>query len=358
MTKKSWVLILSAVLVVALPFCALAGGKTEAKSAQSVGVALPTKNGRWIHDGDNLKAGLEKAGYQVNMQFADDNATIQMSQIENMINSGVSALVICPIDPKTLINALQTAADKKIRVISYDRLLMDTLNVDYYITFDNVNVGMLMVAAVAKQQNWDNSPGRTFNVEIFTGDSSDSNAYTAYTGITTGLKPYLDSGKVKILSGQTTFAQVSIPGWSTDTAQKRMENLISGFYSTQKVNAVFTPSDNLSYGITAALTSAGYTNQDWPLVTGQDATPVSVKNMISGTQFLSMFRDARNEAAGTVSMVDAVLKGTTPKINDTKRFNNNIKVVPTYILDATVVTKDNYKALLLDSGYYKAADLQ
>lgn len=326
-----------------------------------VGVSMPTRaNERWIRDGGNIESRLEALGYEVDLQFAEDDVQAQISQIENMINSGVKALVITPIDPTALLNVLQTAADNDIKIVAYDRLLMDTPNVDYYVTFHNVNVGKGMVAAVAKEQGWDEDNDKTFNVEIFTGSPDDSNAYTAYDGITQGLAPYLESGKVRILSGQTEFEQVSILRWSQEAAQKRMEDLISGFYGTgEKVDAVFTPADTMTYGIIAALEAAGYqVGEDWPLVTGQDAEILAVTYIIGGRQYLSMFRDARIESEYAVSAVQALLEGKEPKVNDTTMFNNNVKVVPTYVIDATPITAENYEEILIDGGYYKASDFE
>jgi len=333
----------------------------EPAEALKVGVSMPTRaNERWIRDGNNVKERLEGLGYEVDLQYAEDDVQAQISQIENMINSGVKGLIITPIDPTALLNVLQTAAENDIKVVAYDRLLMDTPNVDYYVTFHNVNVGKGMVAAVAAEQGWDNDDDKVYNVEVFTGSPDDSNAYTAYDGIMQGLQPYLESGKVKIQSGQTEFEQVSILRWSQETAQARMEDIISGFYATgEKLNAAFTPSDTLTYGIIAALEAAGYeVGEDWPALTGQDAEIMAVKHIIAGRQYLSMFRDARIESEYAVTGLQALLEGKELPVNDTTTFDNNVKTVPTFVIDATPITRENYEEILIGGGYYEASDFE
>ncbi len=325
-----------------------------------IGVSMSASSSeRWVREGDFLQADLEALGYEVDLQFAEDDVQVQISQLENMMTGDAKCLIINPIDNAALGTVLQTAADNGVFVVAYDRLIIDTPNVDYHVTFHNVNVGKGMVAAVAAELGWDEDNDEVFNVEFFTGSPDDSNAFTAYDGMTQGLQPYLDSGKVKVLSGQTEFDQVSILGWKQETAQKRMEDLIAGFYSGgEKVHAAFSPSDGLSFGIESALELAGYTyGVDWPLITGQDADIFAVKNIISGRRFLSMFRDGRVESAHATAACEALLNGEEPEVNSTD-FDNNVKVVPTFVLDATPVTIENYKEILIDGGYYTEADLE
>lgn len=343
-----------------------AGGST---AGALVGVTMPTKSSeRWIHDGDNVKAGLEKLGYKVDLEYANNDIPTQANQIENQISMGAKVLIIASIDGTALSTQLQEAHDKGIKVISYDRLLMKSPNVDYYASFDNYKVGVqqatsLLVGLGFKKEDGSDvspAPAGPFNIEVFAGSPDDNNAPFFFKGAMDTLKPYLDSGKLVVKSGETAFNTVAILRWDPATAQKRMEDLITKTYSSgAKVQGVLSPYDGLSIGILSALKSAGYgtAGQPYPVVTGQDAEVASVKSIIAGEQYATVWKDTRKLAALAVTMTDDVLKGQSVQTNSTD-YNNGVKVVPTEVLDFDTVYKDNYQKVLVDSGYYTAAQLQ
>jgi putative multiple sugar transport system substrate-binding protein len=345
------------------------GGSTGSVAGSLVGVTMPTRQSeRWIHDGDNVKAGLEKLGYKVDLEYANNDIPTQANQIENQISMGAKVLIIASIDGTALSNQLQAAHDKGIKVISYDRLLMKSPNVDYYASFDNYKVGvqqatsLLVGLGFKKEDGTDVSPAPAgpFNIEVFAGSSDDNNAPYFFKGAMDTLKPLLDSGKLVVKSGETDFKQVAILRWDPATAQARMENLITKTYTGgPKVQGVLSPYDGLSIGILSALKSAGYgtAGQPYPIVTGQDAEVASVKSIIAGEQFATVWKDTRLLANLAVSMADQVLKGQTVPTNSTD-YNNGVKVVPTEVLNFETVYKDNYKKVLIDSGYYTADKLQ
>lgn len=341
-----------------------------AKAKLKVGVSMPTKDlQRWNQDGANMKAQLEKAGYQVDLQYAANDIPTQVSQIENMITSKCKVLVIASIDGSSLSNVLATAKKKKIPVIAYDRLIMDTDAVSYYATFDNYKVGTIqgdyLVDALNLKTRTKSDP---VYMEFFTGDPGDNNINFFFGGAMDVLKPYMDKGVIVCRSGQTEKAQCATLNWSTEEAQKRMENLItSNKYGPKgtKLDAVYCSNDTTAIGVTNALLSAGYTSANFPIVTGQDCDVVSVKNMLKGTQAMSIFKDTRTLASKVVEMVDAILQGKKAPVNDTKTYNNNSKnpkdpksFIPSYLCEPVFGTKDNYKALLIDSGYYTEAQLK
>jgi putative multiple sugar transport system substrate-binding protein len=333
-----------------------------------VGVTMPTKSSeRWIHDGDNLKKQLEALGYKVDLQYAENDIPTQVNQIENQITKGAKLLIIASIDGTALTTQLQEAADKHIPVIAYDRLIRKSPNVDYYATFDNYKVGvqqatsLLVGLGLKKADGSDGTAKGPFNVEVFAGSPDDNNATFFFNGAMDTLKPYLQNGTLVVKSGETDFKTVAILRWDPATAQKRMEDLITKAYTGGvKVRGVLSPYDGLSIGILSALKSAGYgtAGQPYPIVTGQDAEVASVKSIIAGEQYATIFKDTRNLAQATVKMADAVLKGGKPEVNNTKDYDNGVKVVPSYLLDPVVVYKDNYKSVLVDSGYYTADQLK
>jgi putative multiple sugar transport system substrate-binding protein len=333
-----------------------------------VGVTMPTKSSeRWIHDGDNLKAALEKLGYKVDLEYAENDIPTQVNQIEDQITKGAKLLIIASIDGTAITTQLQEAADKHIPVIAYDRLIRNSANVDYYATFDNYKVGVqqatsLLVGLGLKKE--DGSAGTAtgpFNIEVFAGSPDDNNATFFYNGAMDTLKPYIQKGTIVVKSGETDFKTVAILRWDPATAQKRMEDLITKTYSSgAKVQGVLSPYDGLSIGILSALKSAGYgtASQPYPTVTGQDAELASVKSILAGEQYSTIYKDTRKLAAQTALMADAVLKGQKPETNNTTDYNNGVKVVPSFLLQPVVVYKDNVQQALVATGYYTAGQLQ
>ena len=334
--------------------------QVSAQSKQLVGVAMPTKSSaRWIADGNNMVKVLKEKGYQTDLQYAEDDIPNQLSQIENMLTKGAKVLVIAAIDGTTLTDVLQKAADKGVKVIAYDRLVRGSKNVDYYATFDNFQVGVLQAQSLEKALGLKEGKG-PFNIELFGGSSDDNNAFFFYNGAMSVLKPYIDSGKLVVRSKQMGMDKVATLRWDPATAQARMDNLLSAFYTNAKVNAVLSPYDGLSIGILSSLRGVGYgtPQQPFPYVSGQDAEVPSVKSIIRGEQYSTIFKDTRELAKVTVGMVDAVLGGKQPQINDTKTYNNGVKVVPSYLLKPVVVDKSNWKEILVGSGYYTEAQLK
>jgi len=320
----------------------------------TVGIAMPTKaSARWIDDGNNIVKQLEAAGYQTDLQYADDDIPNQLSQIENMVTKGAKVLVVASIDGTTLSDVLQKAHDAGIKVIAYDRLIRDSGNVDYYATFDNFQVGVLQAGSIVDGLGLKDGKG-PFNIELFGGSPDDNNAFFFYDGAMSVLQPYIDSGKLVVKSGQTGMDKVGTLRWDPATAQARMDNLLSANYTDAKVDAVLSPYDGLSIGIISSLKGVGYgsASQPLPIVTGQDAEVPSVKSIIAGEQHSTIFKDTRELAKVTVAMVDAVMSGKEPEVNDTKTYDNGVKVVPSYLLKPVAVDKTNYKQILVDGGYY------
>ena len=332
-----------------------------------VGITMPTKSSeRWIHDGANAKEALEKLGYKVDLQYAENDIPTQVNQIENQITKGAKLLIIASIDGTAITTQLQEAADKKIPVIAYDRLIRNSPNVSYYATFDNFKVGVQQATSLLvglKVKNADGSEGTAtgpFNIELFAGSPDDNNATFFFNGAMSILQPYIDKGTLVVKSGQKDFKTVAILRWDPATAQKRMEDLLTKTYSGgAKVSGVLSPYDGLSIGILSALKSNGYgtAGQAYPIVTGQDAELASVKSIIANEQYSTIYKDTRQLAETTVKMADAVLKGGKPEVNNEKDYDNGKKIVPSYLLQPMIVDKTNYQKALVDTGYYTQAQL-
>ncbi len=338
---------------------------TYSASAQdkgTVGIAMPTKSSlRWISDGNELVKALEAKGYGTDLQYAEDDIPNQLAQIENMVTKGVKVLVIASIDGTTLSDVLQKAADQKIKVIAYDRLIRQSPNVDYYTTFDNFQVGVLQANSILKGLGYPEKKG-PFNIELFGGSPDDNNAFFFYDGAMSVLQPLIDKGDFVVKSGQMGMDKVGTLRWDGAVAQSRMDNLLSANYSDgSRVDAVLSPYDGLSRGIISSLRGVGYgtADQPWPIISGQDAEVPSVKAIIAGEQYSTVYKDTRELAKVTSELVDEVMQGKEPsQINDTKTYNNGVKVVPSVLLTPYEVDKSNYEKLVVESGYIKKEDLQ
>ncbi|MCW8207097.1 sugar ABC transporter substrate-binding protein [Verminephrobacter aporrectodeae subsp. tuberculatae] len=325
-----------------------------------IGISMPTKSSaRWIADGDNMVKVLRERGYQTDLQYADDDIPNQLAQIENMITKGAKVLVIAAIDGSTLSRVLQNAADKAIKVIAYDRLIKGSKNVDYYATFDNFQVGVLQAESIVDKLGLKQGKG-PFNIELFGGSPDDNNAFFFYDGAMSVFKPYLDSGKLVVRSKQLGMNKVGTLRWDGAVAQARMDNLLSAYYGKDRVHAVLSPYDGLSIGILSSLKGLGYctAQQACPVVSGQDAEVPSMKSILKGEQHSTVFKDTRELARVAANMVDAVLSGKQPEINDTKTYDNGMKVVPSYLLKPVAVDMSNWNPVLIGSGYYKESQLR
>ena len=335
------------------------GGTAFAQSKPTVGIAMPTKSSaRWIADGDNIVKVLKERGYNTDLQYADDDIPNQLSQIENMVTKGAKVLVIASIDGTTLSDVLKQAKSQGITVVAYDRLIRNTPNVDYYATFDNFQVGVLQAQSLVKGLGIPENKG-PFNIELFGGSPDDNNAYFFFNGAMSVLKPLMDQGMLKVASGQMGMDKVSTLRWDPATAQARMDNLLSAFYTNKRVDGVLSPYDGLSIGILSSLKGVGYGsgNMKMPIVTGQDAEVPSVKSILAGEQYSTIFKDTRDLAKVTADMVDAALSGKTVEVNDTKTYENGVKTVPSYLLKPVVVDKSNWEKVLVESGYYKKSQI-
>lgn len=331
-----------------------------AQDKGTIGIAMPTKSSaRWISDGNSMVEQFKAAGYSVDLQYAEDDIPNQLAQIENMITKGVNVLVIAAIDGTTLSNALENAHFADIKTIAYDRLIRDSEYVDYYATFDNFKVGVQQASSVVAGLKARFADAKPWNVELFGGSPDDNNAYFFYDGAMSVLQPLIDDGSIKIRSGQMGMDTVGTLRWDGAVAQSRMDNLLSAHYTDINIHGVLSPYDGLSIGILSSLKGVGYGSGDlaMPIVSGQDAELPSIKSIIAGEQYSTVFKDTRELARVTVGMVDALLQGGKPEINDTKTYNNGVKIVPSYLLEPVSVDGSNYEAIVIDSGYHSKDDL-
>jgi putative multiple sugar transport system substrate-binding protein len=357
MKKLLSVLTVIIAIVVIFSLSACKGGS----SGKTIGISMPTKSSeRWISDGESMVKQFEALGYKCDLQYAEDVIENQVSQLENMITKGDKVLIIAGIDGKALGKIMQAAKDKKIPVIAYDRSILATPTAAYYATFDNFKVGVLQASDIETRLGLKDGKG-PFNIELFGGSPDDTNAFFFFNGALSVLKPYIDSKKLIVKSGQMDMNVCGTLRWDGAVAQARMDNLITRFYTKDKVDAVLSPYDGLSRGILSSLKAVGYgtKNQKMPIVTGQDAEVASIKSIIAGEQTSTVYKDTRVLAKRAVTIVDSILKGQKPEVNDTSTYKSGDgTVIPTYQEVPVLVDVTNYKALVVDSGYIKEDQLK
>ncbi|MGN8631852.1 multiple monosaccharide ABC transporter substrate-binding protein [Blautia sp. HCP3S3_G3] len=355
MKRKLFVATLCASMVAGMVAAPAAVKAEESKGL--IGVAMPTQDlQRWNQDGENMKKELEEKGYEVDLQYAGNDVATQVSQIENMIANGDQLLVIASIEGDSLGTVLAQAKEAEIPVISYDRLIMNTDAVSYYATFDNYLVGKTQGQFLVDALDLDNQDG-PFNIEFVTGDPGDNNVNFFFGGAMDVLQPYIDAGKLVCPSGQMTKDEVATANWATETAQARFENILSSYYADgTNLDAVLASNDSTALGVENAL-AANYTGE-YPIITGQDCDIANMPNIIAGKQAMSVFKDTRTLASKVVEMVDAVMQGGEAPVNDTETYDNGTGVIPSYLCEPVAVTVDNYKEMLVDSGYYTEDQLQ
>ena len=355
MKRKLFAATLCASMVAGLVVVPTVAHADESKGL--IGVAMPTQDlQRWNQDGENMKKELEAKGYEVDLQYAGNEVSTQVSQVENMIANGDELLVVASIEGDSLGTVLAQAKENNIPVISYDRLIMNTDAISYYATFDNYLVGKTQGQFLVDALDLDNTDG-PYNIEFVTGDPGDNNVNFFFGGAMDVLQPYIDEGKLVVPSGQMTKDEVATANWSTETAQSRFENILSSYYADgTNLDAVLASNDSTALGVENAL-AANYTGE-YPIITGQDCDIANMPNIIDGKQAMSVFKDTRTLASKVVEMVDAIMQGGEAPVNDTETYDNGTGVIPSFLCEPVVCTADNYKELLGDSGYYTEDQLK
>lgn len=351
--KKILALVLALVMVMGLVAC---GGGAADGDKTSVGILMPTKEQTiWSIQGDRLVEGFEKAGYATMIEYAEDDASKQAMQIENMITKGADVLIIVAVDGAAITDACEKAKEEGILIIAEDRLITNTEAVDYYVTFDLVKMGGLQGKHIEEKLDLANAAG-PFNLEIFSGSQDDPNAKLFYQGAMEILKPYIDDGKLVVKSGQVDYDVTAIKGWDTKEATDRMDNLLSGYYADAKLDAVLVAADCLAMGVVSSLEAAGYGSADlaFPVVTGQDAELAAIKSIKAGKQSMTAFLDASKLVEIIVPLVTDLLAGKD--VTPTSTYNNEVKDVPALTYEPLAITADNAD-YLVEIGFYAEADI-
>ena len=358
---------LSYALAATLAFSAVAAAapakQVFAEETKTVGIAMPTNSlERWNRDGAYLDEQFKAAGYNTILKYSDNNTDQQNNDIQNMIADGVDLLLITAVDGETLSQTLAEAKEKNIPVVAYDRLIMNTDSVSVYVSFDNYTVGKLQGEFVEEKLDLANAEG-PFNIEFTAGDPADNNAGYFFNGAFDVLKPYIDEGKLNVVSGQTSFEQVATAQWSTDTALERFQNILASYYADgTQLDVALCSNDSTALGVAQAITS-DYAGSNTPIVTGQDGDIANLRNVVDGIQTMTVYKNVADEAAVTLDVAKAILAGdpiddsllanlSAEAAFDTESYDNGTGIIPSYLLVPWTVTADDLQKLV-DTGLYK-----
>ncbi|WP_354222340.1 sugar-binding protein [Pseudarthrobacter sp. S3] len=343
----------AAIAALALTACGRADTGTSSSSSgsggfdqsSSIGVALPQKTSEnWVLAEKLFNDGLSSAGFKADVQFANGGVSEQQNQISAMITKGAKVIIVGAIDGAQLGTQLQQAKDSGATIIAYDRLLLNTANVDYYVAYDNFKVGVLQGQALLDGMKA-KKPTGPYNIELFAGSPDDANAKVFFDGAMSILKPKIDDGTLKVVSGQTTFEQAVTQGWKAENAQRRADTLLTGSYTTASLDGVLSPNDTLARAVLTSVKAAG---KPLPIITGQDSEVESVKSILAGEQYSTINKDTRKLVEHAITMVKDLQAGKTPEVNDTKSYNNTVKTVPAFLLPPVIVTAANVKTAYVD----------
>ena len=333
---------------------------------QIVGISMPSHLlERWSRDGKHLKRQFKKAGYEVELKYADDLIDNQIHDIEDMLADGADLLIVTPIDASSLVRVMEQAQKTDVPVISYDRLIRKTDAVDYYISFDNYMVGALQGGFIEEALDLPHAKAGDYNIEFTSGDSADNNARYFYSGMFDLLEPYIESGILTVPSGQMSYYETAISSWSTDLAEERFSGLLNSYYAGKKqLDCAACANDSTALGVVRAITN-DYNKKNTVVVTGQDADEPNLRNVIDGKQSMTVYKALPNEAVVALALGKAIMEGKDPKedliassdwdfdcVYDTESYDNGEEVVPSYLLKPIVITKDNVQKELIDTGYY------
>lgn len=324
-----------------------------------IGISMPNNIvARWELEGSEIKKMLETAGYQVDLQFAGDDPVAQDSQIQKMLADGCSVLLVAPVLGADLQASLDQAKAGNIPVVSYDRLISGSDAVTHCVTFDMFASGAIQGTYIETALDLPNAEG-PFNLEIFSGDPEDASASLYFSGAMSVLQPYIDSGKLTVLSGRVDFLSSSIKMWDTKNAYDRMISLLTVYYSTgEQVDAILSASDAMAVGVASAFEKGGYTvGEDWPIVTGQDCELQGIQNILSGKQSMSFFRDTRALPEAAANIIQSIVNSNSIVADEMITVNGGATAVPAVFGELVYVDKENIQAVLVDSGYYSESDL-
>lgn len=328
---------------------------TEAPAGK-IGVLLSEEDENAKIDSEAMTSQIADGGYEADIKNANGDSTLQISQIQEFIDEQVSALIIDPVDPYGLTDILKTAKEQEIPVISYDTLIRDTADINYYAAYDTRAIGKDIAAEIVKKMDLDKAreDKKSYTIEFLMGSPDDNSALFLCNGIQEGLQEYLDDGTLVCKSGNTSFDDTAIMRWSETSAKAKLESIIKEFYTEEKApDIICTAYDGFAYAAEEVLSESNLEpeSEEWPMITGYGSEIQAVKDIAAGKMSFTMFMDRKELAKGGAQMAIDYLTGEKVDVKDYSQYDNGVKIVGTFTCGAQVIDKDNYQ-ILVDNGTY------
>lgn len=358
--KKIIMMLFASLMVMAtLAACA------PAPRTVDVGIILPTRDEpRWIQDEARFREALAGTDFSVEILFSQGSTATELANVETLLTKGIRVLIITAQDGAAAAAAVERAKAEGVTVIAYDRLITNTQAVDYYVTFDSIAVGKAQGQFLVDRATGTGNP-----LYLFAGAATDNNAFLFFEGAWSVLQPKIADGTFVIansseavaLQSQLTLTRAQMAtiivqvttNWDFNTAKSLAEAHLTAAAPENKGDVfILAPNDGTARAIADAFKAdAAITSF---LVTGQDAEKASVQYILDGLQSMTVFKDVRTLVRDAIAMAVAVLNGNTPQT--TGFFNNGARNVPAKQTDVVVVTRENVRAALIDTGFYQASD--
>jgi len=314
------------------------------RSSILIGIAMPGTYVRWTKDGEAIEKAAIELGYKTKLVYSDDDQEKQNTQIRSLIDEGARLIIVANnnSDIKPVITEAKKAG---VAIIAYDRLIQDSGDYDYYITFNNYQVGQMQGQALIDALDLKAQK----NIVLFAGAPTDKNADFYFSGAMEVLKEYIDSEKLKVLGG-SELSKVGIPDWNASKVDLRIDEIFDGITS---IHAILAPNDNCARYIIEKYEDK-YPSDPYPFVTGQDAEFESAKYIKDGKQLMTVYKNTPELAKNAVKMADQLLEGTeinfkgvTLATGDLAEMGNTgVKKVKTYLMAPVSITKDNLDDLI------------
>jgi len=339
-----------------------------------IGIAMPeTHVLRWVKDGKSLQEEAEKLGYLAKVRYGETDQAAQNKQIKRFLAQGAKALIVGCINDG--VNPVIAEAGRgNVVVIAYYRIIPNSADYDYYITFNNFKVGVLQAESIVQGLNLASvSPNAPKYITLFAGSPADQNASFLFDGAMSVLNPYIDKGVLKVIgpypktsADRADFQKIAAENRQAPAAKTRMENLLDSDARDVTLDAVLAPDDTLALAIIEACkTDAKYLSK-LPLISGQDADFDSALSIKNGEQYSTVFKDTSKLAEAAILLADQILKGQPINIPGAVLASGDLaaigdtgkKIVKTYLLDPVLITKDNLNNLIDADFYEKNQNIQ
>ena len=338
-----------------------AGGQAEKldiKPGDIIGVSLTSRGSeRWVRDSESLEKAITEAGYTPLIQYNEQNTSTQVSQIQNMVLAGAKVIIVCPYDNGSLSAALKEAREAGVLVINYDLAVVGTGDADYFVGYNNREVGVMQANAIIEGLGLDEGKG-PFNIEMFAGSLNEANCYYYFNYALDVLKPYFESGQRVCRSGETDIEKCTIIDWDLAKLTAKLDARMTAYYSDgAHLDAVLVPSDYFSGPVSILLQGYGYGTEErpMPVITGNDCYESVCKLIANDMVYMTVLKDTTLLSDACMEIITSLAEGKpvegTEKYKPSEDYDFELNAV---FVEMFAVNKENLQERVIDTGFYTA----